>query len=331
MNFREVFRPAGGMAFRCPSILAQMASLNAFALPAEGSCSENERAALGEMDPLFGYGRNPDPESLPYPTRYGSPMESAITVARVLVEGGEFTRASFARMRIDEFKRSSATKRALRQRGRDWKGIRPGEEEAVLLNAPGAFEDVIVGATILGVLPTINEVFKAATAMCTVWRPAAMEVFAARTVALATYWSFHRSEPLEKMWLFLSDALGLLEDDCKEHGGSWSRSTCARVVRGEDWPWHTPVLAEASSLDIVRAALALARERTDSVGADMRLCLRPGGCVGSVMAVAAAIKAPRRPFEELPPFLARDLECGDPTTGTARLLELGGALMEKYA
>ncbi len=329
MYFCESFRRSGGIMFPCSSILAQMASLSAFAAAAEGQGSENARAEYGKMDPSFGYGRNPDPAFLPGPTRYGSYVESAIAVARALVESDAFTASAFARVRIDEYKRSSATTKTCRQQERDWKKVRLGDEEKVLLKAPFGFEGAVVGATLLGVLPTVERVIEATTGFAAVWDLSPTNVFVARTVALATHWSLYRDEPDERLRSFLYGSVGILLGERGLTAGTGEEVEDFEVALRRVWSWHRPVTFDRSALEVMQAALALA-EAPQGAEADMKLCLRPGGRVGPVMAVAAAIKAPRRPFEALPLFLSRDLERSDPTTGTARLLELGGALMERY-
>ena len=143
-------------------------------------------------------------------------------------------------------------------------------------------------------------------------------VFSARAVALMSHFALYVDEPFIHMGEW-----------CVEHLPREERTLRAILTT----PWRGGAVTSGKgvpvSLATVWAVADLLREDHSLMGMMHRL-IAWGGDTDSVGAIAWGIASARYQDEVLPEFIERDLEQGNPRTGTLYLQELGKSLMNRY-
>lgn len=343
MSPKSPFRAPQKIAHPCPELLLRVACFDAYAAafefvvrtdqsPKEQAEAREMVRSFGGMHPAFGYQQNPRHLEAKA-SCYTDDTERAIGNARALLEySPHLTRSTFAAIYVDEFNRSGRRKGYARGFQVLLESVKTGGELLAKIRSRSCKNGAMMGAGVLGVLPTIEEVLEAAAIQASVTHNTRCGIFTARVAALATHFALYRCDPLDGLRAFLLEHGEVLwaqhdnEEDC-------GHTPFFRTSLTEPWVSKIVSHSETYPLGLATVQATLTRvSRMEGLTEAMSRCLEMGGDTDSVAAVLASILAPRCRAEKLPDFLERDLEFCDPWTGTPpRLLQLGGALMRKYS
>jgi ADP-ribosyl-[dinitrogen reductase] hydrolase len=171
-----------------------------------------------------------------------------------------------------------------------------------------------------GAIPDIWAVLYGATLQAMVTHNTPAGIFSSRAVALMSHYALYESGPLDRLDEYCLHHLPL--GDCRNFGHIF-------VSRRPDGPieWRGK---KSVAVDTVHSVVELLRREKTLMGM-LRLAIEWGGDTDSVAAIAWGIASTRLLDEELPEFLFRDLEGGDPRTGAPYLERVGADLMAAFA
>jgi ADP-ribosylglycohydrolase len=302
-----------------PSILAYIGMADAYAAPAESIVPPAHQRVVDDCLAFVRYVRHPA-ASRARVGCYADATEMSVANARTLLAAKPpYARWQFADAWIQECHHV---------------GVRPGYQSGfrLLLRTVSSGSDLInrvdnvsdkndaaARAVPFGVLPTVEQVLDAATTQARVTHNTPEGLFSARAVALMSHYALYQSGPLADLSAFCCNHLPSVDMQMFDwvFEGVWD----GRVVGSAGMPLAVTTVSAVVNLLTTQASLKAMMERL----------LRWGGDTGPVAAITWGIASARFQNERLPDFLSRDLEGGNPLTGTPHLLHLGAELMAKYA
>jgi ADP-ribosylglycohydrolase len=253
--------------------------------------------------------------------RYTDDTEMSIANAKVLTScAPPFTKLMFADAYVEEFIHGGRRKGYSRKFQSLLEEVSSGPELLSKLIPESAKNGAAMRSAPLGALNNIKDVLSTAKLQATVTHDTPEGIFSSRAVALMSHFALYEDQSLNR----ISDyCLDLLEKSELERFG---------YIFREKW-YGTPVVRTGNisvGITTVHAVVDAITSPENSLMKILKKILHWGGDADSVAAIAWGIASARYQDEELPIFMRRDLELGNPSTGVKRLETIGTNLMGKY-
>lgn len=250
---------------------------------------------------------------------YTDDTEMSCANARVLIaHPPPYQPIEFAQAWIDEFNRGGRRKGYARRFQEFLEKMKDGEDFLARIHNDSDKNGACMRAVPIGVLPQAKDVLEVATLQARITHDTPPALFAARLVALMAHYT-----------LYVDDIFDSLYGFCRRELPPEDREAFADI----QWPWSGPVDGKRQPLAVetVHAVYHLIRSNFSLMDM-LEDAIRLGGDTDSVAAITWGIASTLHRAEELPDFLARDLEAGRQThTGSGYLRELSFRLMQAYA
>ncbi|MCR4312562.1 MAG: ADP-ribosylglycohydrolase family protein [Candidatus Uhrbacteria bacterium] len=309
------------MLFPCPDILVRIAIGDSYAMATEYVNQEKWKSHISDVLRFDRYYAHPREEFSHTPSRYTDDAEMTIGNTLVLLDAPRpITKLVIARSYYDEFMYGGRRKGYSKRFQALLEQVHSGDELLELLDPRSKKNGAAMRSVVCGVIPDIDEMLAFATLQASITHDTAEGRFSARAVALMAHYALY--EP-GKLWEMGAFCLKHLPEEDRRFGHvfmlPWDPK--CQVVNHKNRPVSIATVHAVAYLVMHGTSLMDILERT----------IRIGGDTDSVAAIAWGVASPRYQREDLPAFMERDLEGGDPKTGTVRLRNLGRRLMERYA
>lgn len=173
-------------------------------------------------------------------------------------------------------------------------------------------------AMVFGVMSNVRDMFEAVDMQARITHDTPEGRFSALLVAIMSRYALYHDLPLSDLPAYCDSLLP------REYRNQFGHVLCRR--------WNSAVTKrrhESVAITTANAVMELL-VHGKSLMDMLRTTIRWGGDTDSVGAITWGIASARFQDEQLPEFLERDLEGGDPRTGATYLRNLGTALMNKY-
>ena len=254
--------------------------------------------------------------------RYTDDTEMSVANALVLIENEPpYTPKMFADAWVREFARGGRRKGYSSRFQTFLEKVKTGEEFLAKIQPNSNKNGAAMRAVPFGVLRTVAEVFEVATMQAKITHDTPEGLFSARAVALMSHFAFYDEGSPNKILSY-----------CVKHLPEEDRHFLC--VFSEGWAGGPVCTTKSESVAIttVRAVVQILINHPNlSLRAILEEVIRWGGDTDSVAAIALGIAEIRNQSEiDLPGFMARDLEQGNPETGAGYLLDVGHRLIEKF-
>lgn len=300
--------------------LLRMAAADAAAMPMEFVDPKVHPETLEACLRMEGYVAHPTFAEY-RPGSYTDDTEMTMANARVLLaRGGPWSCQEFASAYVNEYRRGGNRYGYSRGFREILERVRLPRELLQLVNPNSKGNGAAMRAIPFGLLP-LREGLAAAEAQARVTHDMPAGRFSARMIALMAHFAFHEAAPLSALPAFCLSQV--TSEERRHFGGALSTP----------WPQEAVVKApgrESLAVQTVRAVLFNLTYGLSLHDMFVR-AIRWGGDTDTVAALSWGIASCRFPHEELPAFMARDLEGGDPNTGAPALLALGRQLMGTFS
>lgn len=307
------------MHYPNPDSLLYIGMADAYAAACEYVKLPQARAHIEQCLTLQGYLRHPTHSHKA--GFYTDDAEMSVANARVLIEQEPpHTLLMFADAYVHEFQRGGRRDGYAQAFQAFLRSVDSGKAFLARIRPDSTKNGAAMRAVPCGVLPTIDAVLDVATIQARTTHDTNEGRFSARAVALMAHFSLY------------------------EHGSLADlASYCLRHLPPEDvrlfaytfeTPWNEqrPVKGgeRPIALTTVHAAVHIVSTGTSLIDM-LRRVIRIGGDTDSVAAIVWGIASARFRDEQLPAFFERDLENGNPATGSVYLRQLGTELMQRFA
>jgi ADP-ribosylglycohydrolase len=306
------------MRYSDPEMFVRLATADADALAVEYIRLPRDRVVFDRSLLFLGYEIHPTHQHKP--GVYSDDTEMSVANARVLIEEHPpYTPLMFANAWVREFQRGGRRKGYSRGFQVLLEKVTSGTELLEAIHPNSDKNGACMRAVPFGVLRTVAEVLEVSTLQARITHDTPEGRFSARAVALMSHFA-----------LYESGSFSALSKYCFQHLPKEDLDRFGYVFRHR---WSgVPVTRKphaSVAITTVHAAVDLLMHGT-SLMQMLEQVIRWGGDTDSVAAIVWGIASPRFSNKGLPSFLERDLEGGNPRTGTPYLLEIGTNLMKKF-
>lgn len=249
---------------------------------------------------------------------YTDDTEMSCANARVLIaHPPPYQPIEFAQAWIDEFNRGGRRKGYARKFQAFLEEVRDGEDFLARIRNGSDKNGACMRAVPIGALPNVKDVLEVASLQARITHDTPPALFSARIVALMAHYTLHVANDLDGLYAF-----------CRKHLPEEDRE----FLFSFGLPWISPVEGKQQSLAVETVHAVYHIIRTNhSLPLMLEDAICFGGDTDSVAAIAWGIASTLHRAEQLPDFLARDLEPERPHTGSGYLRELSFRLMQAYA
>ncbi|MDQ7814512.1 MAG: ADP-ribosylglycohydrolase family protein [Patescibacteria group bacterium] len=299
------------------TLLLMIAIADAYAMATEFVDASRDCDLIREALAFRRYVKHPKYQQ--FAGQYTDDTEMSCANARVLIaHPPPYEPIEFARAWLDEFNRGGRRKGYAKKFQSFLESVADGEEFLAKINSASDSNGACMRAVPIGVLPKIEDVISVATLQAKITHDTPPALFSARAVALMTHYALHVSDTFEGLQRFLR--INLPPEDAiylDELRTPW----VGRVHKNNGRPL---------AVSTVHAAYFVIRTNSELIHM-LEDIIQFGGDTDSVAAITWGIASTLHREEELPDFLFRELEGGNPRTGTFYLRDLGSRLMRAYA
>jgi len=299
------------------ALLLMIAIADAYAMATEFVDSSRDFSVIRDALMFQRYVKHPKYQQ--FAGQYTDDTEMSCANARVLIaHPPPYEPIEFAQAWLDEFNRGGRRKGYSKSFQAFLESVKGAEDFLARVRSGSDSNGACMRAVPIGVLPRIEDVLAVATLQAKITHDTPTALFSARAVALMAHFTLHVSDTFEGLLRFLRNHLPV-EDYVflNELRTPWS----GRVHKNNGKPL---------ALSTVHAAYYVIRTNGRLLNM-MEDIIHFGGDTDSVAAITWGVASTLHREEELPDFLFRNLEGGDPHTGTPYLRDLGYRLMRAYA
>jgi ADP-ribosylglycohydrolase len=303
------------MRFPNPKLLTYIAMGDAYGMAVEYIKFPRDLHILEECREFTRYSSHPVHKTKP--GGYTDDTEMSAANTHVLL-GDTFSTLAFADAYVREFQRGGKRDGYSRGFQAILQRINSGKELLDTVVPDSDKNGAAMRSVPFGVLSDIDFMFALATVQARITHNTAVGRFSARAVALMSHFALYEDKPFSEMRDY---CIHNLPEEDEEFLYVFEKDWDGSPVKGSD---NVPV-----GLTTVHAVATLCATKT-SLKDILLTAIEWGGDVDSVAAIAWGIASTRYQNEQIPEFLERDLEGGNPHTGAQYLTDLGTRLMEKY-
>lgn len=303
-----------------PQILVYIAIADAYLMAVEYVKRSSNPELIAEALKFERYLKHPH-HGNPAST-YTDDAEMSIANAHVLLNcEPPYTPLMFADAYMAEFHRGGIREGYARGFQAFLQTVKSGQDFLDRIRPTSEKNGAAMRAPIIGVLPSPEEVLRVAALQASLTHDTPAGIYSAQAVALMSHFTLYEDLPLSLLDDYLITHLG--DSPLHRHWHArfqtpWTGMVTNRRKKG----------GEGVGINTVHAVYTLLTTETTLMGM-LRQIIEWGGDTDSVGAIAWGI-ASSRMREELPSFLAMNLEHGRTDTGPIYLYRLGLDLMEKY-